>query len=478
MTPLPNRQPFPLPPPLPMSGNSSVLLSRKESRWTVFICSLNFLLSLMGYVLGMSLMTPFASGVEVGETAMFTYPFRAFQMLVAFAALYSVRNRPFPRLNVSLGLLVLFLLMYLARAFWDLVVDPPYNSPFAWSFHRNTWYHWCYIFVDFFPLLAIAKGYKAIELNKTLRWLLIFGGIGLTFCLRSVTHIQAESIETIGRAQAGASLHTLALGGFGAYMSLAAFWAFFDREKLPGVVWRIVSVVVSVLAFYIMVRAGSRGPILGVAVVVCFWFGCRRRNVLVGLIACFFSALLIIIFKDQLLELLRNLNPTIASRLEMTIYGGDTSGRSDLWFEYGAEVFRHPIFGFQLDILGSPHSMFLDGFMMFGLVFGWINIILIVIGIFKIYFAGKAHEPNFWWCLILMHVFSQTFTGGRLSAAGTLAPLLLLLILSQEKKNQQRKPRKFLRPLPPPLPPRNLPAKPSAGMPPSAGALPREREQS
>lgn len=405
--------------------------------WRTFIVSLNFLLSILGYMLTMALLSPLGTNVEAGsgDNAYFTYPYRAFQISVALLAFWSVRNRPFPRITWKIGLISVFWGLYFIRAFWDLVVSPPYNSTFAWNFTPGReLYFICYVFVDFIPLLAVLKGWDLIDFPRILRWLLVLGGIGLLFSLQNMQRQVAESwTGELGRVSATRMLHTQALGNFGCYVAIAAFGTFFNY---PKILWKAVAVIVGLLAAYMMIKAGSRGPAFGFVVVICAWFSVRNKNLFLALFLGIFALGFLLLFQEQILDVIKEISPTMESRLRSTLEHGDTSGRDRLWTEYWTECLQNPIFGFQLERLGHPHNMFIDGLMMFGLVAGWIVPLLIVTACFSIVKALRMRIPNAWWVLFLLGQLTQSFTQSGFSGLAIQAPLLLLFI----HEVQMRKP--------------------------------------
>ena len=389
--------------------------------WTRYIVSLNFLLSILGYQLAMGLLSPLGKDLASGENVFFTYPYRCLQIIVAFLAFWSVRKQPLPRLSWKIGAMGVFWALYFVRAFWDLFIDPPYHSPFVWALYRgNEWYFVIYVLLDFLPLFAILKGWQYIDFTKVLKWILILGGIGLVFSSVNM-HAQADAswAGELGRVAATRMLHTQALGNFGCYVAIASFWMFFNSSSTR---WKLLSVLVALLAVYMMLKAGSRGPVFGFSVVLCAWFSLRNKNVAVSLLAGLLAVGLILLLQDHLLKLIQEISPTMAERITLTIGGGDTSGRDTLWASYWAECLRNPLFGFQLERIGYPHNMFIDGFMMFGLIAGWIVTILIITACVSVAKALKMRIPN------SLGQLTQSFTQSGFSGLAIQAPLLLLFI--------------------------------------------------
>lgn len=410
---------FPPPSPIPQS--------------TSFICSLNFLFSILGYPLVMALSIPFSGDILEGENIYFTYPYRFLQIIVALLTLFVLRGRPFPRLSWKILGLALFWILYFSRGFWDLFISPPYGSPFAEKLYPGReWYFASYLIVMFLPLLGVFRGADCIDFPKTLKWILIFGGVGLLFSFFNMRG-QVESSWTgeLGRVSASRMLHTQALGNFGCYMSIAALWSF---SNFPRIIWKLFSFLVLILGIFMMIKAGSRGPIFGFSIVICAWASFRNKNFVLSLLIAFIFVGLAFLLQDQIIDLIKKVSPVMAERMSATINEGNTSGRDTLWAIYWAECLKNPIFGFQLDMFGYPHNMFLDGFMMFGLIAGWIVTILIFVACFSIFKALRKHIPNSWWVLFLLGQLTQAFTQSGFGLLALQAPLLLLFIYEQSSQ--------------------------------------------
>lgn len=400
---------------------AAVTPSAQKSIRREFVCSLNFLLCVLGYPLTMALASPFADNLEAGENIYFTYPYRIFQMAVALAAFIAAHRNPIPKFSWKLFLLAVFWVFFSARAFWSLFIDPPLSE------YGNLWYYRCYFVIDSFPLLAVLKGWNDINFGKVLRWALLLGFFGLVFSSQSISR-QAEASWTgeIGRAAASRMMHTQALGHFSAAIILLSAYMFFAEKK--NLFWKIFSVFAALLGFYVMLKAGSRGPLLAVAFAGTLWFGIKRKNILGIIFLWMLCIAFLVLFQEQIVELIKTVSPTMADRLTSTLDGGDTSGRDVLWTTCWEECKRNPLFGYSYTAFGYPHNMFLDGVMMFGMLGGWIITILIFVGIFSsLKFLHKSCA-DYWWALLLLASLSQAWTQSGFSALAIQAPLLLLFI--------------------------------------------------
>lgn len=397
-------------------------LGNPPRSWASFFCSLNFLLSLVGYGLTMALLAPLGANVDtsLGENIYFTYPYRAFQVSVSILALYMVRNRPLPRIDFKVLLIATYWLFYFARAFWDLFINTSHHA-------SSVLYVLCYIIVDFLPLLAIMKGWDQINFTRVRKWILVLGFIGLLFCLRNMqSQIQASWTGDIGRVAATAMLHTQALGTFGTSIAIVAFFSFFSERKI---IWRLFSLFVFFLGVYMMLKAGSRGPFFGLFISIATWLSCRKKNMIFVVLTASIFFIFCLLLQDQIMDLVSKISPTMAHRAQLTLSEGDTSGRNLLWEEFFIEIKANPILGYKLDRFGSPHSMIFDGFMMFGIFGGWIVSAMIALGCLSVIKGFRSGRKECWWMMLLLLTLSQAFTGGQTSSCILQVPLLLIFIL-------------------------------------------------
>ncbi len=391
-------------------------------------CSLNFLLCILGFPLVMALLAPLGVDLEAGENVYFTYPYRVFQMLVAGLALFSVRSNPLPKFSWKFLLLMLFWAMYLYRTYWSMFVDVPLVA--------NLWYHRLNVVVNIFPLFAVVKGWDKIDFRRILKWALVLGAIGLVFSVRNLSIQAAESWkDDIGRAAATRMLHTQALGGFGASLITLSLYMFFV-DGWKKIFWQALSVGVALLAAYVMLKAGSRGPLLAVGFAGTLWFGIRRKNLLAVLLLWAFAVGAFLLFKEQILAIIGEISPTMANRASATLESGDTSGRTDLWIECWEMCKQYPLFGYSHTAFGYPHNMFLDGLMMFGMIGGWIITILIFVSLFTaLKYLHTAHGC-YWWALFVLSGLSQSFTQSGFNGTTLQAPLLILFIWEEYRRHR------------------------------------------
>lgn len=405
------------------------------SRFITFICSLSFFLAILGYPIAMALLSPWGVNADLasGENRLFTWTYRGFSILVSLLALAKVHSRPIPRIDWRMGLLAGFWLLYLIRAFWDLQVSPP-SSPFAWNFGPGIGFQaWSYILLfTLLPMVVTLKSVDLIDFRRVQDWIFYFGGVGLVCALAANYATSSASWAIIeGRTNATAMLNTISYGHLGLTVAIVAVCRFLERKTL---IRGVVCGVGFLIGLYAMLQAGSRGPLLALFVVVLIYAFSRSRYATIGMLGGGLVSFVIWLFMENLVEMIRGISPVMASRLEITLQEGNMSGRDELFSSVWQECLNNPITGFQLDFLGYSHNACLDGFMMFGLIFGWIVLMLVLLGYKAAYDVLKRGLPIMWLALIAAQYITAVQTSGMFGPNATIQCSLIALFVITSRK--------------------------------------------
>lgn len=381
--------------------------SRKNaSKPLVLLCSLNFVIAILGYSLTMALLSPLGVDLDIssGENRLFTWPYRFLALLISGATLFSVRNKPIAKIDWRTFFFIIFYILYILRTFYDLELrDPSTFSSLAYSANKPYLRLWVYTSIFFgtiIPILGIIKSIDLIDFRQCLNWIFYIGGIALLCSLFSVQKVANASWtgEIAGRTNASAMLGTIWFGHLGLSIALVAFYKFLSKSS--KLITKTVAILVLLLGVYVMLRAGSRGPILCLFIVTFFFALSRSRYAALGLFLAGIFATGIYIFTSQIIELIKIFSPALSNRLAVTIYEGDTSGRDVLIADCWSAICDSPLSGVHLDLLGYSHNACIDGFLMFGFLFGWIILLLVIIG-YRAYYLVLKNKLNHWWVALL-----------------------------------------------------------------------------
>lgn len=345
----------------------------------------------MGYSIIMALLSPWGGGlnIEDGESRLFTWPFRIFSALLGCSTLISVRSRPFPKTDWRMCLFLFFWGIYLLRAFYDLEIRTDMGTT---SYRRiQLWFF--IIFSTGIPILGILKGIDLIDFKRVVNWIFYIGGIALVSSLFGIQQSATTSWnESDIRTGASIMLNTISFGHLGLSVAIVAFYKMTDQ--CTRIFEKILAVCIMLLGAYVMLRAGSRGPLLCAFVVAFFYALSRSRYAAIGIFLAGAFGTLCFAFMKQILALIRMISPAMTTRVEATLYEGDSSGRDVLFSTYWQEICDNPLLGGHLDLIAYSHNACFDGLLMFGFFFGWIILVLVLIGYFSYYQILKRKIPH------------------------------------------------------------------------------------
>lgn len=166
---------------------------------------------------------------------------------------------------------------------------------------------------------------------------------------------------------------------------------FFKKQTFDK---KILMAVALLLAVYILIMIGKRGPILWtfVNIAMCLYFthSFSLKKIAIGLMLCF----LVYILSDYIISSIGSVAPRTVERIMATIYEGDTNGRLDFndvqgsTYLMGIKTFeKSPIWGAYFRIIANssnyyrgmyPHNIFIEMLMTMGIV-GFIPFLFLLV---------------------------------------------------------------------------------------------------
>ncbi len=415
----------------------SVLLfdKRRKPTFVRIICTLNLVFILLGYPLMTGSMALFMPEALLDSSAI-TWPLRGLFLAVSILAFLFGNSRN-AKLDSSMWLFIIFSILYLLRAFVDLSLrDPGSFSPqFAWKFSEydpNFYFKaWSFIIpLTLFPLISLYRSWEQIDYERALDCILVLGTFACFSSLKSVVNLGGDIIGDSADARVSLQvLNTISLGHMGVSVALLAIFRFIHSPRFS--LWRIVCLFIIPLALIVMFRAGSRGPLVAFVVVLFAYlstlFG--RNFFIAGIFILILGVLALIFMGEVIISIIAKISPVLALRMESTLLYGEGSGREYLYISYLKEALNHPIFGFQLDWLGYSHNAFIDGFMMFGLILGWVVPVLLLSAFFRSLRLLSGKFPISWISLIYMQAFLAAQLSGTVGGNSMLQGSLFLVFL-------------------------------------------------
>ncbi len=385
-----------------------------------FVCTLNLFLILFGY----QSIACFTSGIVDYNTgtSFITWPYRGFAAFIAGLAFLCGRSR-LPKMSGIMWLVLLFWILYITRAVYDLGLRPRVDFEiYEISEKPNGFFQaWAYVFVfTLLPLLSILRSWEQIDYARLLNWSLVMCTMSI---LVSLTGIEDLVGEYATQRSGFLALNPISYGRFGGHLLILACYKFFTCRS-P--IWKLLSIIPIVLGAYILLRAGSRGPILSLFVSYFVWIFVGTRFLILGIVLSIFGLLILYIYFEQILDLIHIISPVMATRISNSVYNMDSSGRDVLFSDYINGIFENPITGMHLDVISYSHNACIDGFVMFGVLFGWIVFAIILLAFIKASWSIKIRMQHYWISLILI----DQLVGAQLSGAfGTNAIAWCLIVI-------------------------------------------------
>ena len=151
----------------------------------------------------------------------------------------------------------------------------------------------------FINTLAVAKSYTNINLNVTFKYIYIFYAVILLINYLTVQEFSIESI--LIQKQVGTGVrNTIATGYIAAIFILISFHYYLKTSTSN--LYKIIFIPIIFIATIILLRAGSRGPLLSVFIGIILYFSFKRKNSFKIIMYSFLSLSLLTFFYSEILS--------------------------------------------------------------------------------------------------------------------------------------------------------------------------------
>ncbi|MDD4781479.1 MAG: O-antigen ligase family protein [Tissierellia bacterium] len=371
-----------------------------------------------------------------------TVPYRAFALLITLLVIFLNIKKRVRKSSFAMKILWLYWIALIIRIFYDTNIRNDVHI-------TDTSRLWLYIFGIILPVMfSMLKSYHKIDMKKALKWIYIGTAITLILSLFNNSSLLLEASEISGRTDGNVGLNSIHFGHLG---TMGILLSIFILSKIKlNMIKKISIIAVTLLSFFIMLRAGSRSPILALVVVILFWLFSQGKNVILGFYIALITIILLFIFIDPILSFIGNISPVIEYRLRASIFMGDTSGREPLYEEAINAFIEKPLFGSQFALFNRyggfsySHNFILDSFMGLG-IFGGLAIIYVLwTAIKKSYILIKKNNPSFWFVLILIQQIVLGMLSSSIYYNQILNVLLVFVILYSNVSVKNNKSEKYL----------------------------------
>jgi O-antigen ligase len=208
------------------------------------------------------------------------------------------------------------------------------------------------------------------------------------------------------RFDANSTINSIMYGQTGCAMALISIFGFVNNKKR---LYKALFFATFLLGLISISKAGSRSPVIVLAVVSIFYFIAR-----VGVVKSLFIVLafvtVLLVFINQILALMTSMGSTLATRLTSMVVENDSSGRDGIYANAWSLIKEYPLFGsFYLlqngvGAGGYPHNFLLEIFMATGIVGGIPFVILLLVSVYRAFKLLKSRHESSWIVMLYLQV--------------------------------------------------------------------------
>ena len=367
------------------------LIDNNAPKYIVLLSTLNLVLILFGYQLCATIFSLFITNVT--GTQIVTVPYRILTLGLAVFLIF-VSRFSYKKSTIA-NLLWLYWLIIIARLIIDFYLQSSfYINPEGKT--RVVFYVFC---ITLPSVIAYYKTWDKVDYNKALQWSVVALIIIAVFNLLFNKSMFNDTV--IGRISGGLALNTIAFGQCGTSLALiAVYFILFRKDVHKYIFWAIL-----LLGVFIMLRAGSRGPVFTFLIILVLLLSMKTKKMFFVLLGLIVFSLLIYLFQDALLDIIENISFTLYKRIINTIENGDLSGRDVIYTKVINSWLENPLIGSQFTYYYKnypvySHNIVLDAALQGGIL-GVMILLSFFFTVFKAQYYSSIYNKKMTWLVIL-----------------------------------------------------------------------------
>ena len=372
----------------------------------VSVGSAALLLSLTGFLVSATTL----SAIGLSSTSM-SILVRALTLMFSCLALYKAALSRTPHVSAFVLALITFLTFYLLRILFDtLIIDRTLSKP------DNVYWIWA-IGASFVPMLA-AMTIRQDNVRAIFPWVLtILVYCSLIAAMFGTTSFSADGGVTsanIGRISLS-SLNPISLGHLGVSTIIVCLFQIINIRTSLSLI-SLVAIIGVILGAYLMIIAGSRGPVLAGFCVILYIFLLkgiiRGYMVIVVAVPVLYLGIQFAVFIQETTDIYA------VSRFASSGAENDQSvlGRLSAYSDAIRQTKDSPVFGSSLEVFSTgyyPHNVILESFMSVGIFGGMLFSFLLSYVLWR----GRLIFNNIPSCSWVLFLYIQFLTASMFSGA-------------------------------------------------------------
>jgi hypothetical protein len=375
------------------------------------LATVNLVLIIVGYQLLATVTSPF---INAQTSQLVTVPYRAVVLGLQLYLIARYRQNGLV-MNGTLRALVILWLIIVFRFEYDHYVQTSFPVDEE-GFQKVA----LFMYGMCIPAsISIAKTCWIIDYKLAMKILLAsFALIAIYNVLFNTAMTGGEGATTDGRITGGAILNTISFGYCGTSLSILSL---VEYSKVKKRIYRLTFMLLLCLGVFIVLKAGSRGPLVVLLALVMLYLSLTSRYKIGIVITFVFLLAVLLVFGDVIINGIREVSPVMAGRLTSSVEDGDSSGR-DTILNGALKVWeQNVLFGSQFALYGKSISGYSPGYshniitdaLIYGGIFGgaimvWF-FILVTKSVRHFYFY---HKNLFGLVLLVAQVFYSCLFSG------------------------------------------------------------------
>ncbi len=319
--------------------------------------------------------------------------------------------------------------LLLLRFFYDMVIRTDVNV--LPGIVSRTWLYM--IVLTILPMISIILSVSKVDFEFALKTILVLLAISVVVAfisnydideLSEYERLQASGIGTIGTGHLGLSA-----------MLLSAYYIF--RKPRKNLLIVILLMVVVGLSLVVMLRSGSRGPVLSLlGVVLVFLFSRSKYKGLYLAIICMAIVLFNGLF-DVFLKAIDNIAPNLYNRFVAKEEVGQFGSRLFYYTNVIQAFLSSPIWGkqFAIYIQGNEmiyaHNIILDALMQLGIIGGGL-LVYVIVTTLRVVFRFIVDHKLVWVCLLWIQLLFELMVSSSIYYTPLFSVIIVLLFSYQK----------------------------------------------
>lgn len=406
----------------------------KQYRFNFYLSNLNVANILIGYVFCVSFLVPIL-GTSSGASQLITIPYRGFSLFLSLLVIIlNLKSRV--KLTTPVFIFFLFWIAVLIRIFYDLEI----RTDFYVLQSDKSKVLLMAIAGCFIPMYSLFKSIKTIDFDYCFNLLYK----GCIIILVPSFLFSLDSLAASTRNTGNIALDPISFGSVGITLSLLCIYKFTNSNLRKNKIKLLLNIIFFIAGLYLALISASRGPVLGLLIIMIFYYAVYKRK---GLIFLSIISSVLFFLSSFIISIIEFIAPFMALRITEGISGDGMSvlARQESYIWFIGAISENPFFGSQFarlgygDYPGYAHNIILDILLGFGLV-GLLVCSYVIYKAFKNLSISIRSKKDYWIGLIMMQYFLLSLTSGSYYSNPQLncTIVLVLLLITNNTINKKK----------------------------------------